>query len=140
MPTIFAWQQASNSIGTTHDVDFWLLIQSSMLQLLGLFTAMFPIYKRSPAHAWRWAQALTVLGALCSLGSIPLYNYAPTMWSALVSLFGSAQAGMASLIALMRILLFGCEGRLDDRSTKPIYQKWRVISPSRLLLNRLIRH
>jgi hypothetical protein len=73
-----------------------------MMQLLGLFTAMFPIYRRSPAHAWRWAQALTALGALCSLGSIPLYVYAPTMWSALVSFFGSpAQDGMPLLLALM---------------------------------------
>jgi hypothetical protein len=73
-----------------------------MMQLLGLFTAMFPIYRRSLAHAWRWAQALTVLGALCSLGSIPLYIYAPTMWSALVSFFGSAaRTGMALLLALM---------------------------------------
>lgn len=72
------------------------------MQLLGIFTAMFPIYKRAKSHTWIWAQAFTIFGALCSILSIPLYLYAPTMWSALFSFFGSAaQAVMALLIALM---------------------------------------
>jgi hypothetical protein len=72
------------------------------MQLLGLFTAMFPIYRHAKSHAWRWVQTFTALGASCSLISIPLYLYAPTMWSALLSFFSSAaQVGMTILIALM---------------------------------------
>jgi len=72
------------------------------MQLLGLFTAMFPILRQAKSHAWKWSQVFTVLGAACSITSIPLYLYAPTIWSALFSFWGSAaQAGMALLIALM---------------------------------------
>lgn len=72
------------------------------MQLLGLFTAIFPMYRQAKNHAWMWTQAFTAVGTACSVASIPLYLYAPTMWSALLSFFGSAaQAGMALLLALM---------------------------------------
>src|SRR5882757_4704088 len=53
------------------------------MQLLEMFTARFPIYRRSESHAWVWPRGLAVLGASCSIASITLYIYASTMWSAL---------------------------------------------------------
>jgi hypothetical protein len=102
IPIIFAWHRATDLPGSAQDADFWLLIQSSIMQLVGLFTAMFPISRQAKSHAWIWSQAFTFLGASCSIASIPLYLYAPTMWSALLSFWGStAQAGMALSISLM---------------------------------------
>jgi heme A synthase len=102
IPLVLAWQRSTNNPGTSKDANFYLLVQSSVLQFPGLFTAMFPIYRRSTASAWRWAQSFTALGVLCSFGCIPLYLKAPTMWSALISFYGSAaQAGMTLLIAQM---------------------------------------
>jgi hypothetical protein len=72
------------------------------MQLLGIFTAIYALYENHTGTAWRWTQGLTILGVSCSVAAIPLYLYFPTMWSVLVSFFGSAaQALMAVQLALM---------------------------------------
>ncbi|KAN0110333.1 hypothetical protein V8E51_006720 [Hyaloscypha variabilis] len=75
IPIIFAWHRAIDLTGSAQDADSWLLIQSSIMQLVGLFTAMFPISRQAKSHAWIYA----LLSFLSS----------------------TAQAGMALSIALM---------------------------------------
>jgi hypothetical protein len=94
---IQAGRLASNTTGSTSDVDFWLLIQNSIMQILGIFTAMFPMYGRSTAHAWIWAQIFTAVGSCCAIAAVPLYIYVPTIWSASVSSIGSASQGFIAL-------------------------------------------
>jgi FtsH-binding integral membrane protein len=102
VPMIFAWQRSSNSTGSTADVDFWLLIQTSVLQLLGLFTTIYPMPKHSTATAWLWAIVFTVLGSVCVFAAIPVYLYISTMWSAFSSFIGSAaQLSMTLQLALI---------------------------------------
>jgi hypothetical protein len=90
VPLVLAWRISGASPGTTSDVDFYLLIQTSIMQLLGLFTAIFPMAKRPASSAWIWAQFFTIVGVLVSVAAVPMYLYLPTMWSALVSFIGSA--------------------------------------------------
>jgi hypothetical protein len=72
------------------------------MQLLGLFTTIYPLQRRSTKAAWLWAIAFSIVGSICSIGAVPLYLYVPVMWSALVSFFGSAaQALVALQLALL---------------------------------------
>jgi hypothetical protein len=88
IPMILAWRSASDSPGTTTDTDFWLLVQTSALQILGLFTAIYPIYRKSTAHAWIWTWFFAGGGAACAC--------------ALVSFLGAVtQAYMALQLALL---------------------------------------
>ena len=83
------------------DADFWLLLQSSVMQLLGLFTPMLPVYRRPSKYAWVWTWVLVAAGSCCAIIVVPLYVIAPTIWSALLSFFGSAgQAFMLLQLAL----------------------------------------
>jgi hypothetical protein len=102
IPMILAWRSANDSPGTTTDTDFWLLVQTSALKILGLFTAIYPIYRKSTAHAWIWTWFFAGGGAACACAAIPLYLYIPTIWSALVSFLGAVtQAYMALQLALL---------------------------------------
>jgi len=68
-----------------------------MLQLLGLFTTIYPMPKRTTATAWLWAQVFTILGSMCAIAAIPVYLYVSTIWSAFVSFIGSAAQGLMAL-------------------------------------------
>jgi hypothetical protein len=101
IPIIFAWRNAEATPGSTTDADFWLILQNAMLQILGVCTAMLPIYKRFQGAAWHWARAFSIICCFCAISSIPIYLYMPTMWSALLSFFGSAaQAYLALQLAM----------------------------------------
>jgi hypothetical protein len=76
-----AWKYSASDIGSVDDKDFWITIQSSIMGLLSLFTAMYPLYRRSWGTPWRWLQ-LSVLGATCSVAAIPTY---PNFWSSVLS-------------------------------------------------------
>jgi hypothetical protein len=97
VPLILGWQRSSGEPGTTADTDFYLLIQNSIMQLLGIFTAIYPLRRGLKATAFRWAQFFAVCGVACAFGSVPMYLYLPTMWSSLVSFFGAVGQAMTTL-------------------------------------------
>jgi hypothetical protein len=101
-PLIPAWQRSPDLAGSTADADFWLLLQSSAMQLLGLFTAVYPLWASIKTASWRWMQILIILGCACALAAVPIYVRLPTMWSAVVSFLGTAaQAYMTLQLALV---------------------------------------
>jgi hypothetical protein len=109
LPLIQAWRLSNGEVGSARDVDFWLLVQTSIMQLLGIFLAMYPIYQQaasattiSSSGAWIWARLFTVLGICCIGIAIGLYLAVPPMWSAFVSSCGAAaQAGLALQLSLI---------------------------------------
>jgi hypothetical protein len=109
LPLVQAWRLSNNDVGSIGDVDFWLLIQTSTMQLLAIFLTIYPIYQRvaaapatSSSGAWIWARVFTVLGICCTFAAVGLYLIVPTMWSAFVSSCGvAAQAGVALQLSLI---------------------------------------
>src|SRR3569833_2550949 len=93
IPVVLAWRSADDIPGSMSDVDFWLLVQNSTLQLLGIFVSIFPIYRKSFASGWIWTWVFAVIGSICAVTAVPLYLYAPTIWSASISYLGSAVGG-----------------------------------------------
>ncbi|KAK4194215.1 hypothetical protein QBC40DRAFT_302326 [Triangularia verruculosa] len=63
-----AWYYSPTQPGSTENVDFWVTVQSTAMQLLGLFTATYPVYYNRPSKpqhaAWNWSIIFTIIGAL----------------------------------------------------------------------------
>lgn len=97
IPMGIAWKLSANSKGSTTDVDFYLLIQSSMMSVLGIFTAIYPSSWQPSSHAGRWSSGFAIIGILCASVAIPLYLYLSVMWSALASFVGTAVQNFMTL-------------------------------------------
>ncbi|KAF2007476.1 hypothetical protein P154DRAFT_517187 [Amniculicola lignicola CBS 123094] len=109
-----AWKLDAPTPGTTHDSDFWTLVQSSVMQLLGLFTAIYPLYKRSSGPPWVWALILTTTGAICSIAAIPMFLYVGSFWSSVVSFFGIA----AQAVVILQLSLLAVQASVKPRIKK----------------------
>lgn len=104
IPSILAWSHSDGSVGAHNDMDFWLLIQSSAMQLLGIFLAVYSLKGKRMAdpEAWNWTVLFAVAGSLCACGSIAMYLTLPTFWSGFVSFCGSAsQIWTAVILAIV---------------------------------------
>lgn len=96
-----------NAPGSTSDSDFWLLIENSLMQILGLVTTtVINIVPRlRERHVWVWPKVLigciAVLGLDCALAAPVLYVRFCPIYSALVSFLASAaQACMVLQLSL----------------------------------------
>ena len=108
IPLGLAFHNSTNKTpGSTSDSDFWLLIENSLMQILGLITtASISIVPRlREPHVWVWPKVLigciAVLGLDCALAAPVLYVRFCPIYSALVSFLASAaQACMVLQLAL----------------------------------------
>jgi hypothetical protein len=97
-----AWPRSLPDPGSTDDSGFWFLLQNSIMQLLGLFTAVFPIHHGFFGAAGHWAMLFAATGSLNAIAAIPAYLYLPTFWSGLFSFIGvAAQAFIALQFSLL---------------------------------------
>lgn len=72
-----------------------------LMQLLSLFTMMFPISRFARAAAWRLAWAFATAAGVCAIAAPILYVTLPVGWSLLVSYMASAfQAGVVLQVML----------------------------------------
>jgi len=104
IPLIFAWYHSQPVVGTTSDPDFFFLIQKSIMQVLGIFTTMYPVSRNNAASRapWYWALFFTVVGTACAVAAPFMYPYLPTFWSGFVSFAGTvAQVAMAVQLVLL---------------------------------------
>ena len=97
----------NNARGSTSDADFWLLLQTSLMQLLGLATTTLKSLAPKPIqrHVLVWPKRLTwtiaILGLGCTVSAPLLYLWLRPIYSALISfLAGAAQACMVLQLAL----------------------------------------
>ncbi|KAK3390147.1 hypothetical protein B0H63DRAFT_464852 [Podospora didyma] len=106
VPLGIAWAYRDDSSGTWFDMDFWLLVQNALMQLLGIFMAMRPISvtkdNTTPRKAWHWAIWFAGLGSLCSVASVFLYLYVPRFWSGFASF--AATAAQVSMVVQLALL------------------------------------
>ncbi|OOQ91749.1 hypothetical protein PEBR_09359 [Penicillium brasilianum] len=94
----FAISMDSNTPGSIGDADFWYLIQSSIMSVLGNLTMVIPLLKKSwfsPAYNTMWI--FFTLGVAFAILSIAIYPLVNTGWSFMVAFFGSI-ASVASVL------------------------------------------
>ncbi|KAI0108206.1 hypothetical protein F4814DRAFT_455024 [Daldinia grandis] len=98
-----AWSRSSNAPGSADDPDFYLQIQNTILQLLGLSTAMLVAHQRlfNDVTAWKYAICFSVAGALCAVLAVALYLFVPTIWSS----FASFLAAIMQIGAMLQLAL-----------------------------------
>ena len=96
----------NNTPGLTSDADFWLLIQTSLMQVLSLVTTtLISLALKPRQHVLMWPKLCTwtiaILGLGCALSAPLLYVRILPMYSALISFLASAaQACMVLQLAL----------------------------------------
>jgi len=96
----FAISMKSNDTGSTGDADFWYLVQSSIMSVLGNLISVIPLLKKfwfSPAHNVMWL--FFMLGLAFSAVSISIYPFLNTGWSSIVSFLGSI-CSVASVLVI----------------------------------------
>lgn len=96
----FAISAQSHENGTTNDADFYYLMQSSIMSVLGNFAAALPLLQSArisgPCYFF-WA--FSAMGLLSAVLSVVIYPYTNTGWSSVVSFVGSV-ASAASVLVL----------------------------------------
>ena len=97
----------NNGPGSTSEADFWLLVQTTLMQFLSLVTTILTTLAPKPReqHILVWPKILTwtiaILGLGCALSAPLLYVRFLPMYSALISFMASAaQACMVLQLAL----------------------------------------
>ncbi|KAJ5895613.1 hypothetical protein N7495_007304 [Penicillium taxi] len=95
----FSISMTSSTPGSIQDADFWYLIQSSIMSVLGNLTMVFPLLKKSwfsPAYNTMWISF--TLGVAFSVLSIIIYPFVNTGWSSMLAFFGSIASAASVLI------------------------------------------
>jgi hypothetical protein len=118
IPFGLAWKHSPVDAGSLQDSDFWLLLQTSCFQVLGLGLTVAPIYRKASDHALLWSKvliyALVVLGASCSIAAPIVYVKVPIMWAFLLSFFSAAfQICLTLELALFADAVWSQEQKLD---------------------------
>ncbi|KAI1615584.1 hypothetical protein EDD36DRAFT_192491 [Exophiala viscosa] len=109
VPFIFVAKKPFTKLsGSRDDADFLLTIQTSCMQLLSLFTTVYPVLRKTSIHNLPWAVirtwALAVLGLGCCVAAPVLYYNVPVIWSCVLSYLGAAtQACLVLQLALLRM-------------------------------------
>jgi formate hydrogenlyase subunit 3/multisubunit Na+/H+ antiporter MnhD subunit len=76
------------------------------MTLLGICIGLYPTMRQpasnriASAAKW-WVNSLAILGFLCTIASVPMYLYLPTMWSA----FTSFAASMVQAVMTLNLVI-----------------------------------
>jgi hypothetical protein len=105
IPTYFAWSHADHQPGKPTDSDFFQLIASVPIQLLGISTAVWPIVNNLRPDRAVWIQCWTSAGisSCFTVAALPLYVFAPSAWSGGSLIFGSIVQSVLQLQLLLAI-------------------------------------
>ena len=105
IPAALAWSHAPRQVGTVKDAEFYQLVSSSAMQLLGVATLIWPtVFHARLGHlSWVLTWILAGTSACFTILTVPLYLLLPTSWSALLSFGGSVALALVLLQLVHRI-------------------------------------
>ncbi|USP78940.1 hypothetical protein yc1106_06214 [Curvularia clavata] len=109
----FAISMQENAVGSIHDADFWSLIQSSIMAVMGNIIMVVPLLKKSwlsPTYGLMWA--FFALGLVFAVISVVLYPLLNPGWSSMVAFFGSIASVASVLIATQATAREGSNGEV----------------------------
>lgn len=103
IPFTLAWIRLPWEHGSPRDADFWLSLQNSLFQLLGVFLVIQPISRFAPKRAWQWACAIATAGVVFAVFAPLLFCLVPVAWSALCSFLAAAAQAAIVLELVLRV-------------------------------------
>ena len=105
VPACFASVSSENKPGGVKDSDFFQLIASALIQLLGIFTTFWPIYKKLRPDRVSWIQSCTLalISFFLTIAAFPIYLCASRTWGGLTILAGSFVQSFLQLQLFLRI-------------------------------------
>lgn len=89
-----------SAVGSIGDADFWYLIQSSIMAVMGNVIMVVPLLKKSwfsPAYGLMWG--FFALGLAFAIVAVIIYPLLNPGWSSMVAFFGSI-ASVASVLIM----------------------------------------
>ncbi|OQE09123.1 hypothetical protein PENVUL_c007G09307 [Penicillium vulpinum] len=110
----FSISMKSKAPGSVQDADFWYLIQSSIMSVLGNLTMVIPLMKKSwfsPAYNTMWI--FFFLGVTFAIISIVIYPFLNTGWSSMLAFFGSI-ASAASVLVMTQAAARNVPGKIKE--------------------------
>jgi hypothetical protein len=96
----FALSMQDATVGSVGDADFWYLIQSSIMAVMGNIIMIAPLLKKSwfsPAYGFMWG--FFTLGLVFAIVAVVIYPLLNPGWSSMVAFFGSI-ASVASVLIM----------------------------------------
>lgn len=90
---------SENSVGPTADADFWYLIQSNIMAVLGSPIMVIPLFRSSwfsPANSLMWT--FSISGLIASVVSIAVYPLLNTGWSSLIAFLESIMSASSVMV------------------------------------------
>ncbi|EMD86328.1 hypothetical protein COCC4DRAFT_135016 [Bipolaris maydis ATCC 48331] len=96
----FALSMQDSAVGSIGDADFWYLIQSSIMAVMGNVIMVVPLLKKSwfsPAYGLMWG--FFALGLAFAIVAVIIYPLLNPGWSYMVAFFGSI-ASVASVLIM----------------------------------------
>jgi hypothetical protein len=99
IPAAIAWTHTTPSIGTIDDANFYQLLSSAVMQLLGLPTLVWPtvFHVQLAKMTWFWTWILAGASACCTVVAVLVYLWLPTGWSGILSFSGGAAQALVVL-------------------------------------------
>ncbi|EJT75045.1 hypothetical protein GGTG_08883, partial [Gaeumannomyces tritici R3-111a-1] len=105
LPACVGFYRLEDARGGWFDADFWALVASAVLQLLGLLVQLVaplasPDKFRSalPAEAKHLVWGFSVVVCLCTVAAMVLYGCVSLLWSAMVGFVAQAFLGVIQLV------------------------------------------
>lgn len=98
----FAISEQSDENGKVTDADFYFLMQSTLMSVLGNFATALPLLpslRASGSSNYFWAFA--VLGMLSAIVSVIIYPFINTGWSAMVAFVGTVASATSILVLVV---------------------------------------
>ncbi|KAH8803596.1 hypothetical protein F5884DRAFT_510209 [Xylogone sp. PMI_703] len=108
VPGLFAWQRSDDKPGSPNDADFYWLLQSSIMQLLGIFTLCVPINQNEkiPSQIKWWTWLFVAIAATSTAAAVLLYVLVPVGYSSILTFVANcAQALVVLQLALASQLM-----------------------------------
>jgi hypothetical protein len=101
--------------GSVTDPDFFTTLQSTLMQLLGLYTSLLPALRHEAIRNYyqSWAWALSFFSAACSIAASVTYVFFPV----LAPLLGFLGTAGQSVVVLQLVFAVGGVDKVDRVET-----------------------
>jgi len=104
MPFVgMGWTASDHQVGKV-DSNFWFLIPSTLIQIIGVFVVGRSLWQHSSFNtAWAWVWVWLAITSLSSIASVVFYVTLPAEWSSFAAYLAAAAQSLLSVQLMFAI-------------------------------------